>query len=155
MSFITEYYKNNSMSVYVKNNPSGSLYRHHNDGDNPKKFFSYWCHLFYQENENEAVFFIKEREDKKTEMYAMIHLKLDLKNNKAYVDDVWSERWDDGELFEGDYAIVENKLFEINYVLSTIQYYFLGDIELIDNGERSKKLTGDDWDKYDAYRATL
>ena len=144
-------FNQNCLSEYIKKNPGESSYRYFMSGDNPRKYFSYHHHLFYQESETEAFVYMIEREEKQTVMYVMIHLKLDLENNRAYVDDVWSERWDDDELKEGAYDIVDNNLLEIHYVLSTIQYYFLGDIQLMDNGERTQKLTGDDWEKYEQY----
>lgn len=150
-SYLQAILNRNCLSEYIKKNPGKSSFRYYMSGDNPSKYYSYHNHLFYQESETEAFVYMIEREEKQTVMYVIVHLKLDLENNRAYVDDVWSERWDDDELTEFGYDIVYNNLLEIHYVLNTVQHYFLGDIQLMDNGERTQKLTRNDWEKYEQY----
>lgn len=138
-----------NLSDYVEGCPGESSYRKELAWDNPKEFFAIERFSFYQENEKEALMFINMRDNEPyTTMGIVLHLTLDLVNKQAYIDDIYSERYDDEELIDHGHTVVKNELCCINYIIGMMKCHFLGDFKLTVMNKMEQKLTGEEWEKY-------
>jgi len=142
-----------TLSEYMKQTPEEFSFSRARNYDNPKKFYMYDHHVFYQKSETEAFVFFNMGDNKPcTELYVVIHLTLDLKNKAAYLDDVFSKRFDDDEYTTCGREIVENEMFDMYLATWYIQDFLGKDIKLDDTCERKVILTDDDWKYYNDAR---
>ena len=118
-----------TLGDYVKERPGESTFRRHNLRDNPKEFYEIEESLFYQENETEALMFIVGKNKTGiTTVWISIHLTLDLAKKEAYMDDIYSMRYDyEDEYVDSGNFLVENDMYGMEFLFETIQYHYLGD----------------------------
>jgi len=147
-------YASDNLHEYMTQCPGQSSFRRDCQTDNPKEFFAYNHYLFLQESDTEALVFFQMRDNEVSEIYAIVHLELDLVNLEASIDDIYFERYEDGE-FISKGREMDNEMCDMFLAINTIKG-FLGYsvFKVIDSGKRGQKITGSEWEKYEeAYRS--